>query len=116
MQMAVSYYRGRWNVRCGQPARRSRASLRASASRSAALPRQRLLIASGADAKTVQGRLRHASAKTTLDTCGHVWPDRDESTRAAIEAVITARRNRDGIVMRRSGDGAGQDPFMRQQS
>lgn len=50
-----------------------------------------LLIASGADVKTVQARLRHASAKTTLDTYGHIWPDRDESTRAAIEAVLTAR-------------------------
>jgi integrase len=50
-----------------------------------------LLIASGADVKTVQARLRHASAKTTLDTYGHLWPDRDESTRAAIEAVLTAR-------------------------
>jgi integrase len=50
-----------------------------------------LLIASGSDVKTVQARLRHASAKTTLDTYGHIWPDRDESTRAAIEAVFTAR-------------------------
>jgi integrase len=50
-----------------------------------------LLIASGADVKTVQARLRHASAKTTLDTYGHLWPDRDESTRAAVDAVIAAR-------------------------
>lgn len=50
-----------------------------------------LLIASGADVKTVQARRRHASAKTTLDTYGHIWPDRDESTRAAVDAVITAR-------------------------
>jgi len=50
-----------------------------------------LLIASGADVKTVQARLRHASAKTTLDTYGHIWPDRDESTRAAVDAVISAR-------------------------
>lgn len=50
-----------------------------------------LLIADGADVKTVQARLRHASAKTTLDTYGHLWPDRDESTRAAIEAVFQAR-------------------------
>lgn len=50
-----------------------------------------LLIASGADVKTVQARLRHASAKTTLDTYGHIWPDRDESTRAAVGAVIAAR-------------------------
>jgi integrase len=50
-----------------------------------------LLIASGADVKTVQARLRHASAKTTLDTYGHIWPDRDESTRAAVEAVLSVR-------------------------
>ncbi|GII55409.1 hypothetical protein Pth03_37980 [Planotetraspora thailandica] len=50
-----------------------------------------LLIASGADVKVVQARLRHASAKTTLDTYGHLWPDSDESTRAAIDAVIAAR-------------------------
>lgn len=50
-----------------------------------------LLIADGADVKTVQARLRHASAKTTLDTYGHLWPDKDESTRATIEAVFSAR-------------------------
>lgn len=50
-----------------------------------------LLIASGADVKTVQARLRHASAKTTLDTYGHLWPDRDESTKAAVEAAFAAR-------------------------
>jgi len=50
-----------------------------------------LLIASGADVKTVQARLRHSSAKTTLDTYGHLWPDRDESTRAAVDAVLQDR-------------------------
>lgn len=40
-----------------------------------------LLIASGLDVKVVQARLRHASAKTTLDTYGHLWPDRDDSSR-----------------------------------
>jgi integrase len=50
-----------------------------------------LLIASGADIKTVQARLRHASAKTTLDSYGHLWPDADESTRAAIAAAIRPR-------------------------
>ena len=49
-----------------------------------------LLIAFGGDVKTVQARLRHASAKTTLDTYGHIWPDRDESTRAAVDAVLAA--------------------------
>lgn len=42
-----------------------------------------LLIASGLDVKVVQARLRHASAKTTLDSSGHLWPDRDDSSRAA---------------------------------
>lgn len=50
-----------------------------------------LLIASGADVKVVQARLRHASAKTTLDTYSHLWPDADESTRAAVGAVLAAR-------------------------
>jgi integrase len=50
-----------------------------------------LLIASGADIKTAQARMRHASAKTTLDVYGHLWPDADESTRSALSAVIRAR-------------------------
>ncbi len=50
-----------------------------------------LLIASGADVKTVQARLRHASATTTLNTYSHLWPDKDESTRAAVDAVLAAR-------------------------
>lgn len=50
-----------------------------------------MLIASGADVKVVQTRMRHASAKTTLDTYAHLWPDADESTRAAIDSVIAAR-------------------------
>ena len=35
--------------------------------------------------------MEHASAKTTLDTYGHLWPDSDDSTRAAIDVVMTAR-------------------------
>jgi len=50
-----------------------------------------LLIASGADVKVLPARLRHASAKTTLDTYGHLWPDTDDSTRAAIDSVMAAR-------------------------
>jgi len=50
-----------------------------------------LLIASGLDVKVVQARLRHASAKTTLDTYAHLWPDKDESARAAVQAVLAAR-------------------------
>ena len=50
-----------------------------------------LLIASGADIKTVQARMRHATARTTLDTYSHLWPDADESTRTAVGAVIKER-------------------------
>ncbi|WP_369690245.1 tyrosine-type recombinase/integrase [Nocardia arthritidis] len=50
-----------------------------------------LLIANGANIKVVQARMRHANAKTTLDTYGHLWPDTDESTRQVIAAVITER-------------------------
>jgi integrase len=35
-----------------------------------------LLIVSGADVKVVQARLRHATGTTTIDTYGHLWPDR----------------------------------------
>lgn len=64
-----------------------------------------LLIASGGDVKVVQARLRHASAKTTLDTYGHLWPDSDDSTRAAIEAVMAARANAVADSMRTEGGG-----------
>jgi hypothetical protein len=37
-----------------------------------------------ADIKTVQARMRHASATTTLDTYGHLSPDADESTRTGV--------------------------------
>lgn len=50
-----------------------------------------LLIASGTDVKVVQKRMRHASAMTTLNTYGHMWPDADESTRAAVAGVLAAR-------------------------
>jgi site-specific recombinase XerD len=66
--------------------------MRLSISRTLARFTTRELIADGADVKTVQARLRHASAKTTLDTYRHIWPDRDESTRAAVDAVLTAYR------------------------
>lgn len=50
-----------------------------------------LLINKREDVKTVQARLRHASATTTLDVYGHLWPDADEATRSVIGAVIAER-------------------------
>ncbi|WP_104175525.1 site-specific integrase [Arthrobacter sp. Y81] len=50
-----------------------------------------LLIAQGLDVKVVQKSLRHSSAKTTLDTYGHMWPDKEESARAAVAQVLGER-------------------------
>lgn len=68
------------------------------------------LIASGADVKLVQARLRHASAKTTLDTYGHLWPDSDESTRAALEAVFGARTEQERNTDKISESGGRSEP------
>ena len=46
------------------------------------------LIAAGLDVKVVQARLRHASATTTLNVYGHLWPDTDETSRAAISSLL----------------------------
>jgi integrase len=49
-----------------------------------------LLIMHGESVKVVQSRLGHASASETLDTYSHLWPDSDDRTRAAVEAVLSA--------------------------
>lgn len=46
------------------------------------------LIFSGASVKTVQARLGHSSAATTLEIYTHLWPGEDERTRAAVDAVL----------------------------
>ncbi len=46
------------------------------------------LIHSGTSVKVVQARLGHASAIETLDTYGHLWPDSEDETRAAIDALF----------------------------
>ena len=38
--------------------------------------------------KVVQMRLGHGSAVVTLDTYGHLWPDDDHLTRAAMDAAL----------------------------
>lgn len=51
-----------------------------------------LLIAQGLDVKTVQTRLRHASAMTTLNAYGHMFPDTDDKSRDAVATAFAARR------------------------
>lgn len=50
-----------------------------------------LLIASGLDVKTVSTLVRHASPSITLNVYGHLWPDRDETGRAAVAKVFAER-------------------------
>ncbi|MGI5129727.1 tyrosine-type recombinase/integrase [Pseudonocardia sp. CA-107938] len=47
-----------------------------------------LLIRHGESVKTVQHRLGHATAAETLDTYAHLWPDSDDRTRDAVDAVL----------------------------
>ena len=47
-----------------------------------------LLIRHGESVKVVQARLGHASASETLDTYSHLWPDSDDTTRAAVDSVL----------------------------
>lgn len=66
-----------------------------------------MLINKRQDVKTVQARMRHASASTTLDIYGHLWPDADETTRSAIGEVIAERMASIGVVAdsMRTGEG-----------
>ena len=47
-----------------------------------------LLIRQGVDAKTVQSRLGHKNISETMDTYGHLWPDHEERTRAAVASAF----------------------------
>ena len=50
--------------------------------------------------KTVQARPRHGSARTTLDMYGHLWPDKDESTKAIVDSVIIEQGSRPTPTLR----------------
>jgi integrase len=58
------------------------------------------LISAGCSVKVVQKALGHSSATETLETYSHLWPDDEDRTRDAIQAVWTgsscARNVRDG--------------------
>ena len=57
-----------------------------------------LLIRHGESVKVVQARLGHASAAETLDTYSHLWPDSDDRTREAIDAVLGTVRDSGGTA------------------
>jgi integrase len=62
-----------------------------------------VLIRHGCSVKAVQKRLGHQSATETLDTYSHLWPDGDDETRDAVDAVL-------GIVPIRHRGGALSQP------
>jgi integrase len=47
-----------------------------------------LLIASGCSVKVVQSRLGHATARESLDTYSHLWPDDDARTVEAVDNAL----------------------------
>jgi integrase len=55
-----------------------------------------LLIESGQSVKTIQDRLGHHSAAMTLDVYGHLWPEGEDLTRAAVDGAF------EGLVARMS--------------
>jgi len=57
-----------------------------------------VLIDQGASVKLVQRHLGHASATTTLDVYGHLWPDAEDVTRRALEAGLAAVTEREAIL------------------
>lgn len=67
-----------------------------------------MLIEDGADVKKVQAAMRHASAKTTLDTYSHLWPNSDEVIRAAGEKVLRARADAQEKALKTKRDPEGR--------
>lgn len=65
-----------------------------------------MLIASGADVKVVQQRLRHSKATTTLLTYSHLWPDADQTTRAAVGRAMGPLINNAADPVRTGGESA----------
>jgi len=57
-----------------------------------------MLIAGGEDVKVVQARLGHASARETLDTYGHLWPNSEGRTRAVVDSMFGAARSKSDVA------------------
>ncbi|SUA73670.1 Tyrosine recombinase XerC [Nocardia otitidiscaviarum] len=68
-----------------------------------------LLIRQGADIKTVQARVRHGSAVTTLRYYAHLWPDADATTRTAVATVLRERPRPSAYLLRTESENSGTD-------
>lgn len=56
------------------------------------------LIHAGASVKTVQARLGHEKAETTLEVYAHLWPGEDERTRSAVDEALSRDRHGTGAA------------------
>lgn len=63
-----------------------------------------LLISSGCSVTVVQKRFGHATAQETLDTYSHLWPDDNEKTTYAVDAVLGPALARNDRGMERSSE------------
>jgi hypothetical protein len=61
------------------------------------------LIAAGFDVKRVQALLRHASAKRTLDTYGHLFPNQDDAVRVKLGTMYASQPEADELVALKQG-------------
>jgi len=57
-----------------------------------------LLIRFGESVKVVQARLGHATAAETLNTYAHLWPDSEDRTRQAVDAVLGGSGSLETVV------------------
>ncbi len=69
------------------------------------------LIHAGASVKTVQVRLGHESAETTLEIYTHLWPGEDERTRSAVDnALMRDQCGTDGNSEAKTNENAPAEP------
>ncbi|MFC7450501.1 tyrosine-type recombinase/integrase [Rhodococcus daqingensis] len=71
------------------------------------------LIHSGASVKTVQERLGHAKAATTLEIYTHLWPGEDERTRSAMDKMLNRDRAGTAVAEGAEGPGGASQPARR---
>jgi hypothetical protein len=64
------------------------------------------LISAGLHPRVVQARLGHKSVVETMDTYGHLFPDQNEDTANALDAIFgTGIRGSDGVrILNRHGE------------
>ena len=61
------------------------------------------MIEAGFDVERVQALLRHAIAKTTLDTYGHLFPNQDDAVRVKLGTLYASQPEADGLVVLKQG-------------